>query len=330
MLFNKYTFLYQTLRNEVLHSCKSPEVFAPQFCSGNPIEHKYVEKCFGMVQRRKTSSNSSTSEFHIYSLPLICDAPEMTKIYSSTLNNPRSLIGFYDNQTWIQLPNTINLYSSNGSVIKKQKAIFEDEQVLLATKDEFWIKSKESIKKIKIGKRNETEDIMRFPAFESCTCNILKNNCVIAYSFKNKCFYEIKLDGHMSPTKMEISMKTIPVEEKLADLITIRPVKIIETASKFIMLTSKDKVITLDRNFKICNVYVEKNSNFQGMCEDAYGNVFVTDYSPGRICLFTSYGDFARTVLTKDVSYPTDITRDHVGNLWFLDNPNRVQIYSYI
>ncbi|VDI60491.1 tripartite motif-containing protein 37 [Mytilus galloprovincialis] len=329
-LFNKYTFLYQTLRNNVLHSCDSPEVFAPQFCSGNPIEHTYVAKCFGLVQKRNTPIKSRTSEFHIYSLPLICEAKEMTKIYSFTLNNPRSLIGFYDNQTWIQLPNTIHLYSSNGSVIKKQNAITEDEQVLLATKDEFWIKAKELIKKIKIGNRNEAEDIMRFPAFESCTCNILKNNCVVAYSFRNKCFYEIKLDGHISPIKKEISMKITPVEEKLADLIPIRPVKIIETASNYIMLTSKDKVITLDRNFKICNVYAEKNSNFRGICDDAYGNVFVTDYSLGRICLFTSYGDFARTVLTKDVSYPTDITRDHVGNLWFLDCTNRVQIYSYI
>ncbi|VDI60493.1 Hypothetical predicted protein [Mytilus galloprovincialis] len=330
MLFNKYTFLYQTLRNEVLHSCKSPEVFAPQFCSGNPIEHTYVEKCFGMVQRRTSPSKSSTSEFHIYSLPLIIDAPEMRKINSFTVTTPRSLIGFYDNQTWIQLPNTINLYSSDGKVIQNQGTISDDQQILLATVNELWVKSKELIKKIKIGTSEEAEEIMRFPEFESSTCCILKNKCVIAYSVKNKCFYEVQLDGDLSVIEVETQIKTIPVENVLADLITVQPPRIIETASKHIILTSQDKVITLDRNFKICNVHEEKNSIFMGICEDAYGNVFVTDSSSHRICLFTSYGDFARTVLSKEISNPTHITQDNAGNLWCLDSANRVQIYSYI
>ncbi|VDI43695.1 Hypothetical predicted protein [Mytilus galloprovincialis] len=328
-LFNKYKLLYQTLRNEVLHSSKSPKVFAPQFCSGNPIENKYVEKCFGMVQRRKTSSKCSTSEFHIYSLPLICEAPAMTKIYFFSLDYPRSLLGFYDNQTWIQLRNTINLYSSDGTLIQKENADPDDEQILFASKHELCIKSKELIKEIKTGNVDEVVDIMRFPELENCTCCILKNNDFIAYSKRNKCFYEVKLNSNRCQIETETSLKTIPVEDKLVDLITIQPFRIIETASKYIMMTSKDKVITLDRNFNICNVYVDKNSNFKGMCEDAHGNVFVTDFSADRICLFTSYGDFVRTVLTN-VSYPTDIARDHVGNLWLLDCPNRVQIYTYI
>ncbi|CAC5380404.1 unnamed protein product [Mytilus coruscus] len=119
-LLNDYTFLYQTLRNAVTQG-NQLILFEPHFCFGHQIEHKYVEKCFGLVKRGDQPNIMGTLESRIYSLPVICDVTEFTKISSLSLSTIHCLVGVCEDKTWILHTNPwgldkfIDLYSANSS-----------------------------------------------------------------------------------------------------------------------------------------------------------------------------------------------------------------------
>ncbi|CAC5380403.1 unnamed protein product [Mytilus coruscus] len=167
--------------------------------------------------------------------------------------------------------------------------------------------------KIIVARKTRPEEtIVTFPKFKNATCSMLNDNHIVAYSFNGKCFYELNIDRNWPVTINETTLKTIHAEEKLAKLITNAPFRITDTISKQIILTCKSKVITLDRNFRICNVHENEGSDFRGICQDPYGNIFITDYNMNRICLFNSSGEFLHDVQVQEISKPADITRDSV------------------
>lgn len=341
-MFNDYAFLYQTLLSSIRQDNEFV-LFAPQFWSGHPIEHKYIEKCFGMVDRGKRPSIASESKTHIYTLPFICEVTNFTRENSFSITGTfacTGLFGICENKALFLIHVAqrekidVCLYSKDSGLISGYHVEMTDSQDILgATQKELWVKFGPliSVKKIDEGTCTRTEEIVRLPELEGVKCSLLNENRIVAYSVTNKCFYEVKTDGDWPITINETTIKTITAEEKLVNLVTTEPFSIIETLSKHIMLTSKDKVITLDRKFIFCNIYESVGSDFKGMCEDPYGNIFIVDSALHKICLFNSSGDFIHYVSVKEIHYPRHITRDSVGNIWFTDNNgSRVMVYSYL
>ncbi|CAC5380415.1 unnamed protein product [Mytilus coruscus] len=333
-LLNDYTCIYQTLSNAVTKD-NQLKVFAPQFCFGNQLEHKYIENCFGLVRRGEQPNIIGASESHIYSLPVICNVTELKKIHFCSFSNIRSLFGVCEDKAWILhaisgYEEYIKLYSAKGSDLGYQIPRDNAEQILRATENEIWVKSGEIIKKITVGTTNRTEEIVRMSEFQTATCSVLNDNRIVAYSVEGKCFYEVNIDEDWPVNINELTLKNIPVEEECAGLITAKPLRITETVSKHIIIPCRDKVITLDRNFRVCNVHENRDSSFRDICGDPYGNIFIVDYNRNKICLFNSYGEFLHDVSVQEIfSSPTDITRDSMGNIW-LTYGNCVHIYSYL
>ncbi|VDI38461.1 Hypothetical predicted protein [Mytilus galloprovincialis] len=328
-LLNDYTFLYQTLSNAVTKD-NQLKVFVPQFCFGNQLEHKYIENCFGLVKRGEQPNIIGASESHVYSLPIICDVTEFKKVHSFNVGKTiRSVFSICEDNTWI-LFSHIQLYTAKGSAVVHQCPGDNAEQILRATKNEIWVKSGELIRKITIETTTKTEDIVHMPELANATCTVLDDNRLIAYYYQGKCFYEVTIDGDWPVSINETTLKTIPVEEKNAALITGKPLKITETVSRHIIIPCGNKVITFDRNFRVCNIHENSDSSFRGICGDPYGNIFIVDYNRKKICLFNSYGEFLHDVSVQEISSsPMDITRDSLGNIW-LANGNYVHIFSYI
>ncbi|CAC5380413.1 unnamed protein product [Mytilus coruscus] len=304
-LLNDYTFLYQTLRNAVTQG-NQLMVFEPHFCFGHQIEHKYVEKCFGMVKRGDQPSIIGTLESRIFSLPVICDVTEFMKISSLSFDNIQCLVGVCEDKTWILHTDPwgsdklINLYSANSSdPVHQVKKKYDVKHILRATKNEIWVQSGEHIIKINVDNKTRPEE----------TIVTIKDWPV---------------------TINKTTLKTIHAEEKLANLITNAPFRITDTISKQTILTCKSRVVTLDRNFRMCNVHENTGSDFRGICQDPYGNIFIADYNMNRICLFNSNGEFLHGIPVQEISKPAEITRDYVGNIWIQDIGYRVQIYSYL
>ncbi|CAC5380407.1 TRIM2_3 [Mytilus coruscus] len=324
-LFNDYTFLYETLKRAATQDNKL-EVLTPQFRSGRAIEHKYVEECFGRVERGIRSCTLVVSDSHIYSLPIICEVKELTKKYSFRLEKQ----------------DIRNVTSEEYLLSVKTRAELEYEfkipdenivtHILQATRNELLVNSGALIKKIHVDTLTSFEDIVKPSESELKfgTCAVVDDNRVVTYSAKGKCFYELTINGDWPIILNETTLKTIHVDENILKLITTSPSKIVETMSKQIILTCKENVITLDRNYRMCNIHENKGSDFRGACRDPYGNVFIVDYNMDKICLFNSYGDFLHDVFVQDISKPVDITRDSVGNIWLADQNNRVQIYSHL
>ncbi|VDH92276.1 Hypothetical predicted protein [Mytilus galloprovincialis] len=133
-LLNDYTFLYQTLSNAVTKD-NQLKVFAPQFCFGNQLEHRYIENCFGLVKRGEQPNIIGASESHVYSLPIICDVTEFKKVHSFNVAKPiQSVLGIYEDQTWI-LHSFFQLYAAKGSAIVHQVSGDNAEQILRATQN---------------------------------------------------------------------------------------------------------------------------------------------------------------------------------------------------
>lgn len=120
----------------------------------------------------------------------------------------------------------------------------------------------------------------------------------------------------------------------MVELITAEHFKVYETSPTRIILTCEYKVITLDREFKICNVHEDDDSDFdfRGICADPYSNIFIVDYNLNKMCLFNnnSNGDFLHKVSVQAISGPVVITRDSVGNICVADSENQVHIFSYL
>lgn len=116
----------------------------------------------------------------------------------------------------------------------------------------------------------------------------------------------------------------------MVELITAEHFKVYETSPTRIILTCEYKVITLDREFKICNVHEDGDSDFRGICADPYSNIFIVDYNLNKMCLFNSNGDFLHKVSVQAISGPVVITRDSVGNICVADSENQVHIFSYL
>ncbi|CAC5380406.1 unnamed protein product [Mytilus coruscus] len=255
-LLNDYTFLYQTLSNVVTKD-NQLKVFAPQFCFGNQLEHKYIENCFGMVKRGEQPNIIGASEFHIYSLPIICDVTEFEKVHSFSVGNTiRSVFGGCEDKTWILhsisgYGDYIKLYSAKGLDLGYQIPRDNAEQIFRATENEIWVKSGEQIKKITVETTTTTKEIAHMPELVNATCSLLDDNCLIAYSIEDKCFYEVTIDGDWTVNINETTLKNIPIEEKYTKLITTKPLRITETVSKHIIIPCGNKVITFDRNFRL-------------------------------------------------------------------------------
>lgn len=337
-LFNHYAFLYPTLTKAIKQD-NTFTVSIPQFCSGNPIEHTYIEKCFGKVIKRKQHSTANESETHIYSLPLICDVTGFTKVTSFNISDIVSLFGICENKAWIhvapRLDKCVKLYSVNDSepIATLEVKITDKQHIQRATENELWVINGSVLSRNTIdeGTSIKTEVIIRLPKFEDITFSLIDENRVVAFSKNDKCFYEVKIDGDRPVTVNDTTLKTIPADDKLADLITTEPFMITVTLSNNILLTCKNKVITLDRNFNMYNVHENKGSDFKGICGDPYGNIFIADYALSKICLFNSNGDFIHHVSMREIKYPVNITRDSVGNIWCADNfGGRVMVLSYL
>ncbi|XP_063426130.1 uncharacterized protein LOC134709937 [Mytilus trossulus] len=337
-LFNHYAFLYPTLTKAIKQE-NTFTVSIPQFCSGNPIEHTYIGKCFGKVIKRKQHSAASESETHIYSLPLICDVTNFTKVTSFNIPDIVSLFGICENKAWIHVAprkdKYVKLYSVNDSepIATLEVKVPDNHRILRATENELWAISGSVLCRNTIDKGNgiKTEKIVRLHEFEDVTFSLIDENRVVAFSKNDKCFSEVKIDGDRPVFVNDTTFKTIPADDKLADLITTEPFMITVTLSNKILLTCKNKVITVDRNFNLNNVHENKGSDFKGICGDPYGNIFIVDYNLSKICLFNSNGDFIHYVSMREIKYPVYITRDSVGNIWCADNfGGRVMVLSYL
>ncbi|XP_052106992.1 uncharacterized protein LOC127739346 [Mytilus californianus] len=330
-LLNDYTFLYQTLCNAVTKD-NQLMVFSPQFCFGNQLEHKYIENCFGLVMRGEKPNMIGASESHIYSLPIICAVNEFKKMHSFNINYFQNFYGACEDKTWIlqNYEECIKLYSANGVDLRYTVPKNDAEQILRATQNELWIKSGGHIKKITVETASTTEEIVHMPEFANATCSVLDDNRIIAYSVQGKCFYDVTIDGDWPVNINETTLKIIPVEETIAVLITEKPLSITETVSKHIIIPCREKVITFDRNFRVCNVHENKGSSFGGSCGDHYGNIFIVDTNLNKICVLNSYGEFLHDVSIQGISSPIYITRDSMGNIWLTDSGNKVHIYSYL
>ncbi|VDH90076.1 tripartite motif-containing protein 2/3 [Mytilus galloprovincialis] len=333
-LLNGYAFLYQTLSNAVKED-NQLEVFAPQFCFGNQLDHKHIENCFGFVKRGERPNIIGAMNSHIYSLPNICGAIEWKKIHSDSFKTVLSLFGVCEDKAWILHEDTwsgdyIQLHSVKGSDLGCQIPRDNAEQILRATQNELWVKSDIVIKKITVGINSNQEEIVRLVEFAGTNCFLIDDNCIVAYSVEGKFFHEVNIDQDWPVNIDETTLKTIPVEEKLAAFVTEKPFRITQTLSKHIILTCKDKVITLDRNYMIYNIHEKKGSEFRGICGDPYGNIFIVDYNSSKICLFNSNGDFLHYVSVQGLSNIVDITRDSVGNIWLANQSSNVHIYSYL
>lgn len=337
-LLNDYTFLYQTLNSAVTQG-NQLKVFAPHFSFGPQIEYKYIEKCFGLAKRGDHANIMGELESRIYTLPVTCDVTEFTKIGSFTFSNIHSLFGVCEDKTWIvhsvtpwNMMKYVKLYSLHqlDPVLEVQTSM-DVQHILRATETELWVKSGENIKKINVGDNTKPEEIIAtLTGLKNITCFLLRDNHIIWYSSIGKRFYEININRDWPITVNKTNVKIIKAEEKLAKLITNAPFRITETISNQFVLTSKDKVITLDRNFKMCNFHENIGSDFRGICQDPYGNIFIADYNMNRICLFSSSGKYLHDVSVQETSNPIDITRDSVGNVWVHDSGSYVQIYSYL
>ncbi|VDI38462.1 Hypothetical predicted protein [Mytilus galloprovincialis] len=286
-LFNDYTFLNETLKRAATQD-KKLEVLTPLFRSGRAIEHKYVEECFGRVERGIRS---------------------------------------YGYEHYLKL------YSANAELEYEFKIPDENivTHILQATRNELLVKSGAFIKKIHVDTITSFEEVVQTSKLQIVfgTCAVLDDNSVVTFSVKGKCFNELTVNKESPVTLNETTLKTIPVDENILKLITTGPSRIVESMSKHIIITCKENVITLDRNYRMCNVHENKGSDFRGVCRDPYGNIFIVDYNMDKICLFNSYGEFLNDVLVQDISKPVDITRDCTGNFWLADQNNRVQIYSH-
>ncbi|XP_052106996.1 tripartite motif-containing protein 45-like [Mytilus californianus] len=201
-LFNDYAFLYQTLLSAVTQDNEFV-LFAPQFCSGHPIEHKYVEKCFGIVSRGKRPSIASESKTHIHSLPFICKVTKFTKVTSLNTPGTKRLFGICENKALIHVAQRkkthVNLYSAKDSdpILGYNVEMKDGQHILRATQTELWVKLGPliSVMKITEGTCTRTEEIVQMHEFVNVACSVLDDNRIIAYSVNNKCFYEVKTDG---------------------------------------------------------------------------------------------------------------------------------------
>ncbi|VDH92278.1 Hypothetical predicted protein [Mytilus galloprovincialis] len=351
-LLTDYAFLYNTLQNAVTQENRLM-IFAPQFCFGNPIERKCIEKWFGLVTRREKPSTIGTSEIQMYSLPVVCNVTEFTKKSSFTFEKTRSLFGTCENKAWIHHMSQmggecIQRYSTEDSEFHNygykvnitnegsgfhnygyKVNITNEHHILRATLNELWIKCGELIKKITVYFQN-TEEIVRMPRSEKDTCCVFDDNRVVTYCVRDNCFNVVNIDGNWPVTLNKTTLKVTHADIKLRNFITTEPFMLIETCLKRIILTCQNKVVTLDKNFRICHVHENKGSDFRGICGDPYGNIFIVDYNLGKICLFNSNGNFLRNVSVQGISSPVDITRDSVGNIWLADKKNQVHILSYL
>lgn len=228
----------------------------------------------------------------------------------------------------------LKLYSDNAELDYEFKIPDENivTHILQATRNEILVKSGALIKKIHVDTVSKIEEIITttFKSdLEFGTCAVVEENRVVTYSVRGKCFYELTINGEWPVTLNETTLKTIHVDENILKLITTGPSRIVESMSKQLIITCKENVITLDRNYRMCNIHENRGSDFRGACRDPYGNIFIVDYNMNKICLFNSYGEFLNDVLVQDISKPVDITRDSTGNFWLADQNNRVQIYSH-
>ncbi|CAG2246097.1 unnamed protein product [Mytilus edulis] len=165
-LLNDYAFLYQTLSNAVKED-NQIKVFAPQFCFGNQLDHKYIENCFGFVKRGEHPNVIGAAESHIYSLPIIYDVTELKKIHSYNITNMLGLFGVCEDTAWITHEihaclrvRYIQLRSANGSSLGCQIPSDDDAQIVQATQNEILVKSGDHIKKITVGTTTRTVEIV--------------------------------------------------------------------------------------------------------------------------------------------------------------------------
>lgn len=335
-LLNDYASLYNTLQNAVKQENRLI-LFVPQFCYGNSIEHKYIEKWVVVVKRREQTSTIGASKIHIDSLPVICDVAELTTKHCFTFEKTHSLFGICQNKAWIQYTSPlggecVNVYYAEGLELQgymHNVKLTDGHHMLRATQKELWVQSGALIKNITVTYLDTPEEIVRMPmSSEKALCSMFGDNHIVKYCVKNKCFFEVNINGDWPIEINETTLKITPAGKKLAELITAEPFKIYETSATRIILTCEDKVITLDREFKIYNVHENDGFDFRGICGDPYSNIFIVDYNLNKICLFNSIGDFLLEVSVQAISGPVDITRDSVGNIWSADSENQVHIFS--
>ncbi|CAG2246099.1 TRIM2_3 [Mytilus edulis] len=168
-LFNDYTFLYETLKRAATQD-KKLEVLTPLFRSGRAIEHKYVEECFGRVERGIRSCSLVESESHIYSLPIMSEVKILTKINSFNLEKKdlwtcdiRGISVISENKSWLLVKYSywledgyehyhLKLYSANADMEYEFKIpdVNVATHILQATRNEILVKSGALIKKIHV------------------------------------------------------------------------------------------------------------------------------------------------------------------------------------